>query len=129
MSDTSASNVALMKKLGAAFNDKNLDEIMSYFADDAIYESYEGGAPSGDVYRGKAAIRSIFAAQFSAIPDRRFESLLPIAQGDHGAMEYAIVIPGTPELRAMLCDFFEFAQGKVRRKSTWLKLIKEPTAS
>ena len=42
-----------------AFNAENLDEVMSYFADDAIYDEFDGTRSVG-----KAAIRAAFIPQF-----------------------------------------------------------------
>lgn len=42
-----------------AFNRDDLDEVMTYFADDALYATFDGVRA-----RGKAAIRAAFAPQF-----------------------------------------------------------------
>ena len=42
-----------------AFNRENIDEVMAYFADDAIYDEFHG-----ERHVGKAAIRTAFEPQF-----------------------------------------------------------------
>ncbi|MGH7821657.1 MAG: YybH family protein, partial [Candidatus Binatia bacterium] len=42
-----------------AFNREDLEEVMSYFAEDAVYEEFDGRRRSG-----KAAIREAFVPQF-----------------------------------------------------------------
>ena len=42
-----------------AFNREDIDEVMSYFAEDAIYDEFHGGR-----HVGKAAIRDAFIPQF-----------------------------------------------------------------
>jgi ketosteroid isomerase-like protein len=44
----------------SAFNRMDLDEVMNYFADDAVYKPGDGS-----VYRGKRAIRHAFTPQFA----------------------------------------------------------------
>ena len=118
-----AANLEVMRKMGEAFNRRNLDEIMPLFAVDAVYEDYMGVAPAGNRYSGIASIRSVFAQQFAENPNSYFEEFIPVASDRWGALEYTIVLSRTPELRCRLCDFFEFRDGKVVRKSTWVKQI------
>ena len=42
------------------FNTNSLDDVMTYFADDAVYEPGDGRT-----HRGRAAIREVFRPQFS----------------------------------------------------------------
>ena len=42
-----------------AFNREDIDEVMSYFAEDAIYDEFHGGR-----HHGQAAIREAFVPQF-----------------------------------------------------------------
>jgi ketosteroid isomerase-like protein len=116
-------NLGVIRDLGEAFNRCDLDAIMELFADDAVYQNFEGPAPAGACYAGKAAIREIFQRQIDALPDRHFADYIAIADGDAGALEYTLVVPGDPERRIKLCDFFEFKSGKVVRKSTWMKAV------
>lgn len=51
-----------------AFNHEDIDEVMSYFADDAFYDEFHAGR-----HIGKAAIREAFIPQF---------------RGDHGRMRF-----------------------------------------
>jgi ketosteroid isomerase-like protein len=44
----------------SAFNRMDLDEVMNYFADDAVYEPGDGSA-----HRGKVAIRHVLTPQFA----------------------------------------------------------------
>lgn len=51
-----------------AFNDNDLDKVMSYFTDDAVYDQFDGTPATG-----RDAIRAAFAPQFA---------------GDFGRMEF-----------------------------------------
>lgn len=50
----------IIKEFVAGFNTNSLDDVMAYFADDAVYEP-----GNGDIHRGRDAIRNAFVPQFS----------------------------------------------------------------
>jgi uncharacterized protein (TIGR02246 family) len=50
---------ALLDRFVAGFNDNDLDAVMAFFAEDAVYAPGDGAE-----YRGKAAIREAFRPQF-----------------------------------------------------------------
>ena len=71
MGDDTTNRAALEKLVidfTEAFNREDIDEVMSYFADDAIYDEFHGGR-----HQGQAAIREAFIPQF---------------RGDFGRMRY-----------------------------------------
>ena len=49
----------LAREFNDAFNRNDLDAVMAFFAEDAIYDEFHGA-----VHRGKAAIREALGAQF-----------------------------------------------------------------
>ena len=50
----------LARRFVTAFNDNDLDAVMSYFADDGVYDEFNGKRN-----RGKAAIRAALLPQFT----------------------------------------------------------------
>jgi ketosteroid isomerase-like protein len=46
-----------LRKICAAFNAHDLDEIMGFFADDCVLELPRGTQPWGTRYEGKQAVR------------------------------------------------------------------------
>lgn len=60
MPDRRAELARLIEAFTACFNRVDLDGLMDYFADDAVYEEV-----NGPVNQGKAAIRKAFAPLFS----------------------------------------------------------------
>lgn len=59
----------LTREFNDAFNRNDLDAVMAFLADDAVYDEFHAG-----VHRGKAAIREAFVPQF---------------RGDFGAMTFS----------------------------------------
>lgn len=103
-----------------AFNRENLDEVMSYFTEDAIYDEFFGKR-----HHGKAAIREAFIPQF---------------RGDFGTMRFHTedmfldVEVGKALIRWMLTletperaggwrglDILHFEDGKLVEKHTYAK--------
>jgi len=62
---------ALMKEINAAFNDRDVERIMTFFAEDATFLMARGPEPDGRRVRGKAAIRKVLADRFTIITDMR----------------------------------------------------------
>jgi uncharacterized protein (TIGR02246 family) len=59
----------VLERFVAGFNRNSLDDVMAFFAEDAVYQPGDG-----QVYRGRAAIREAFRPQFSrAFGEMRFE--------------------------------------------------------
>ena len=52
-----------------AFNDHDLDAIMSYFADDCVFYMPTGPAPRSDQQVGKVAVQAGLATRFEGLPD------------------------------------------------------------
>jgi hypothetical protein len=93
-------SVATLEAITDAFNRHDLDLIMAFFTDDAVFESPRGPDPWGRRFEGKVAVREGLAARFSGIPDvrlrRRGAGRLGVdPDWDH----HHSVPPGGPRLR------------------------------
>ena len=64
----------LMKAISAAFNSRDVDRIVSFFAEDGVFCLSRGPEPVGRTLRGKATIRKALADRFVQIPDMRWEN-------------------------------------------------------
>lgn len=73
----------VLKEAAAALAARDLDAILSLYADDAVLED----ASDGESYRGKAALRNLFEALFSA-PATSFRIAAVRPGGDWGALEW-----------------------------------------
>jgi ketosteroid isomerase-like protein len=58
-----------LKQALEALHRHDLDAIMSYFADDCVFESPRGPHPWGRRFVGKDEVRQGLAARFEGIPD------------------------------------------------------------
>ncbi|OJH37615.1 nuclear transport factor 2 family protein [Cystobacter ferrugineus] len=129
---------ALVLRFTNAFNRDNLDEVMTYFAEDAVYETLEGHHA-----RGIPAIRAAFEPQFRGVFGRlRFitqDMLVDEAAGKvvlqwrcQHDLSQAWGVTGSERLKQLLfrtgigqafhwegLDVLHFAQGRLRRKQTY----------
>lgn len=104
-----------------AFNDNDLDEMMGFFADDGVYEEFNGTAN-----KGLDAVRAAFAPQFSgAFGEMRFldEDLIVDAEARKVMASWTctLEVKGQPTswrgLDAMTFD----EDGKITHKLTYAK--------
>ena len=59
----------LMKAISAAFNSRDVDRIVAFFAEDGVFCLSRGSEPVGRTLKGRAVIRQVLADRFKQIPD------------------------------------------------------------
>ena len=118
---TRESLAAITADFMAAFNSMDLDGVMSHFAEDGIYEEFNGKQSKGD-----DAVRAAFAPQFEgAFGDMKFidEDLMIDAEAGKvmASWRCALEVKGEPTswrgLDAMTFD----DDGKITHKLTYAK--------
>lgn len=116
----------LLKAILNAFNAHDLDAVMSFFADDCVYEMPRGTHPWGSRFVGAATVREALQSRFSGIPDVHYGDDQHIVVGDTGISKWTL--RGTPtatgvRIEVRGCDFFDFRDGKVTRKDSYWKIV------
>jgi ketosteroid isomerase-like protein len=121
---SSQASVATLKAITDAFNRHDLDAIMSFFTDDAIFESPRGSDAWGRRFSGKAEVREGLAARFSGIPDVHYGEDDHFVAGDRGASEWTLTGTTTDgeRLEVRGCDLWTFRDGLVSRKDSFWKI-------
>ncbi len=112
--------IDLTRRFSEAFNRNDLDSVMSFFADDAIYDEFNGKRNVG-----KVAIRAAFEPQFAgAYGEMRFldEDLFADAQTGKVMTSWrcTLTIKGEPTSWRGL-DLLHFNGDKLARKLTYAK--------
>ena len=107
------------------FNEHDLDGIVAFFDDDAVFESPRGRHPWGTRFEGKGAIRRGLAARFEGIPDVHYGDDRHFVCGDRGASEWMLTGTSKDGVRLELrgCDLWEFKDGLIVRKDSYWKLV------
>lgn len=117
--------VETLERVLEAFNRHDLDAIMAFFAEDAVFESPRGAEPFGTRYTGKAAVREGLAGRFSGIPDVRYSEDRHWVSGDRGCSEWLLTGTSTTGewIAVRGCDLWEFRDGLIVRKDSYWKIV------
>ncbi|HVC53515.1 MAG TPA: nuclear transport factor 2 family protein [Stellaceae bacterium] len=125
----------LMKAISAAFNSRDVDRIVAFFAEDGVFCLSRGPEPVGRTLKGKAMIRQVLADRFKQIPDMRWENEEYILAGSEGDKSRAVSIwtvcgkgADGEELNYQGCDIYTFgADDKIVHKNTFWKIVESRT--
>ncbi|HZT89197.1 MAG TPA: nuclear transport factor 2 family protein [Stellaceae bacterium] len=115
----------LMRDISAAFNSRDVDRIVSFFAEDGVFQLSRGPEPVGRTLRGKEAIRKALADRFRQIPDMRWENEEYILAGDRAVSVWTVRGKGADgeELNYEGCDLYTFRGDKIVKKNTFWKIV------
>lgn len=124
MATTHAATRSLQAFLDA-FNAHDIDAIMSFFADDCVFDMPRGPGPGGRRLTGKEQVRAGIQSRLDGIPDVQYTDDRHWTSGDRGVSEWTIrgtqATGGRIEVRG--CDLFEFTGGKISRKDSFWKIV------
>lgn len=117
--------VETLERLLAAFNDHDLDTIMTYFVDDCVLEMPRGPQAWGQRLEGREAVRAGLGSRFTGIPDVHYGHDRHWIAGDRGCSEWLLTGTNTQGERIAVqgCDLFEFRGGKISRKDSYWKIV------
>lgn len=114
-----------LREILDAFNRHDIDEIMRSFADDCSCDLPRGSEPWGTRLLGKAQVRQGLLGRFNGIPDVHYGDDRHVVCGERGVSEWRLtgMTPAGARVDVRGCDLWEFADGKVVRKDSYLKLV------
>lgn len=115
----------LLKDFLEAFNRHDLDAIMEYFAEDCVFYMPRGAGPRGDRYAGKTEVRRGLAQRFAGIPDVHYGDDSHWVGDNFGISEWTLsgTMSSGQKIEVRGLDFLEFADGKVKRKDSFWKIV------
>ena len=114
----------LMKAISAAFNSRDVDRIVSFFAEDGVFCLSRGPEPVGRTLKGKPVIRKALADRFVQIPDMRWENEEYILAPDANRAISVWTVRGKgsngEDLDYQGCDIYTFdSADKIAHKNTF----------
>jgi ketosteroid isomerase-like protein len=116
---------ATLEAILEAFDRHDVDAIMSFFADDCVFQTPRGASPCGTRLVGVDAVRGGVAARFAGIPDVHYGDDAHFVCGERGASEWTLT--GTTTAGELIevrgCDLWTFRNGKVVRKDSYWKIF------
>ena len=114
-----------LRGLAEAFNDHDIDRVMSHFARDCSLDMPRGSEPHGTRFTGFEEVRRGLSGRFEAIPDVHYGELEHFVSGDCGMSRW--LLTGTrlngEKVKVRGCDFYTFRDGLVTRKDSYWKII------
>jgi len=106
-----------------AWNEHDIDALMSFMTDDCVFQSAAGPDPCGTRYVGRDAVRAGFALAWTTFPDAHWGNGRHFVCGDRGVSEWSFIgtrADGT-SVEANGCDLFTFRNGKIAVKDAYRK--------
>ena len=118
--------VETLEEILEAFNRHDLDAIMEYFTDDCTFDFPGGPEPWGQRFIGKDQVREGLASRFKGIPDVHYSNDRHFVSGDRGVSEWKLTGTTTEGVKIEVqgCDLWEFRDGKISRKDSYWKIVK-----
>jgi ketosteroid isomerase-like protein len=122
---TGTVTVEALRRLVDAFNEHDLDAVMSFFVDDPVLDMPRGPYPSGRRFEGRDEVRAGLATRFAGLPDVHYGDDRHWVSGDRGCSEW--LLTGTTgegvRIEVRGCDLFEFRGDKIARKDSYWKIV------
>jgi len=119
----------LMRAISAAFNSRDVERIVAFFAEDAVFCLARGPEPVGRTLAGKPAIRQALSDRFKQIPDMRWDHekyiLAPGDNIDRAVSIWTVRGQGADgeTLNYQGCDLYTFRGDKIVHKNTFWKMV------
>ena len=112
-----------LEAFGEGWNKHDVDYLMTFMADDCVFETSSGPDVRGTRHVGRERVREAFAKVFKAFPDVEFRDSRHFVAGDRGVSEW--IFAGTTvdgrKVEVHGCDLFTFRDGKIAVKASFLK--------
>jgi taurine dehydrogenase small subunit len=121
--EVSEVTVAVLQAFADAWNEHDVDALMSFMTEDCVFESSAGEDVCGSRYVGKDAVRAGFAEVWSIYPDAHWGDARHFVHGDRGVSEWTFTgtrLDGT-RVEVHGCDLFTLRDGKILLKNSYRK--------
>jgi ketosteroid isomerase-like protein len=105
------------------WNAHDVDALMTFMADDCVFETAGGPEAFGSRHTGRDRVRAGFEQVFARFPDARFHDMRHFVVGDRGVSEWTFTGTGADGRAVEVngCDLFTFRGGKIALKSSYFK--------
>lgn len=113
-----------LRDFTATFNTRDLDAVMDYFTDDAVFDSPRGHEPWGTRFAGKDRVREGLAARFAGLPQLHYGDDEHFVIGDRGFSSWTLTgtTPDGQSLEVGGCDLWTFREGLILKKDSFWKI-------
>lgn len=116
-------SVEMLVAFNKAWNDHDIDALMSFMSDGCVFYAVGGPDVLGTVHRGRDAVRKAYESAWLNIPDAQWLDGTHHVFGNHGISESTFT--GTAKdgarIEARMVDVFTFRDGKIEIKNAFRK--------
>ena len=116
---------SLVDAVGDAFNNNDIDAVMNFFSEDAVFDHAIGPDPYGKRFIGISEIRNVFSSLFKKVESVYWETLDCRISGNKAFCEYrrtARYKDGSEE-EFLSVDILTFRGGLIVHKDTYYKQL------
>lgn len=117
--------LAALHGLAAAFNARDIDRVMTFFAPDCSLDMPRGTEPHGTRFEGFEQVKKGLTGRFETTPDVQYGDVEHFVSGDCGMSKW--LLTGTKlngeKVIVRGCDFYTFRSGLVVRKDAYWKIV------
>lgn len=124
MSDATAEvTVEFLQAFADAWNDHDVDALMSFMTEDCVFEASAGPELYGARYIGPSAVRTSFSEVWATYPDAHWGNARHFVQGTRGVSEWTFTGTRADGTRVEVqgCDLFTFRGGRIALKNSYRK--------
>ena len=115
--------VAFLQAFADAWNRHDVEDLMSFVADDCVFESSAGDEACGTRHEGAEAVRKGYAKAWEDFPDAQWNDAHHFVNANRGVSEW--IFTGThadgKRVEVAGCDIFTFRDGKILIKNSYRK--------
>lgn len=113
----------LVDAIGSAFNNNDIDEVMAFFSEDAVFDHAAGPDVYGTRFEGASNIRTVFAGLFENTITVHWETLDCHVSGNKAFCEYRrrAKLNSGEEQDFNSVDVLTFRNGLIIHKDTYYK--------
>ena len=106
-----------------AWNAHDIEALMSFMADDCLFQLSAGPDIDGTCYEGRDRVRAGFQAVLDLVPDGRWDDASHFVAGDRGVSEWTFTATGRggEQIEVRGCDILTFRSGKIAVKNSFRK--------
>jgi steroid delta-isomerase-like uncharacterized protein len=113
----------VLQAFADAWNRHDVDGLMSFMADDCVFEASAGPDICGTRYAGRDAVRAGFSEVWATFPDAQWTDARHCVFGERGISEWTFTGTRADGTRVEVhgCDLFAFRDGKISLKNSYRK--------
>ena len=123
--NSNAATVELADAVTEAFNSNDIDQVMSFFAENAVFNHASGPEIHGTSTIGADAIRAIFGGMFERVESVKWEPIDTRVDGDKAFCQSrrTACFPSGEVEDCHMIDILTFLDNKIIHKDTYYKRV------